>query len=93
MNVIMFVSIVSGISRYLVSVVVLPRIREVRIIEGKPSWKVVPLASEIYNLHLYLRKGFPMKILKHIKKIKIRRKTPPPRIELGSGPFCTFLVL
>ena len=93
MNVILFVSIVSGISRYLVSVVVLPRIGEVRIIEGKPSWKVVPLASEIYNLHLYLRKGFPMKILKHIKKIKIRRKTPPPRIELGSGPFCTFLVL
>jgi MFS family permease len=69
-NVIMFISIISGILRYLTALVFVPRLIEVREIKKKPSLRVVPLFSEILNLSGYLQNIFvvPIKIAR--EKIK-----------------------
>ncbi len=61
-NVIMFVSIISGIARFSVSLIMLPKVKEVRFIEEKPHLKIVPMASEIYNLHSLIRRGIPVQL-------------------------------
>ena len=66
----MFISLISGIARYLISFIFLPKIKEVRTVESKVSWKDVPLVSEIYNFNNYLIREFPLIIKKPFKRIK-----------------------
>lgn len=66
MNVILFVSLVSGIARFLVSFAMVSEIKEVREVENKPRWNVVPFASEIYNIHSHMLRG--VAILRRKKK-------------------------
>jgi MFS family permease len=66
-DVIMFVSLVSGIARYLVSIIMLKSIKEVREVE-KPHLKMVPMASDIYNLQTFVRKGLLFRIRKNKKE-------------------------
>jgi len=54
MNVIMLVSLISGIARYVVSYLMIPTIKEVKIIEGKPDWKEIPLAGQLFNFPILI---------------------------------------
>lgn len=69
-DVIMFVSLVSGIARYGVSFLMVSRITEVREIEKEPTLRVVPLFSQLINIPLYAQNliivmgGIPRIIIK-----------------------------
>ena len=56
LNSIMFVSIVSGIARYLISLMMVHKIKEVRETNQKNyHWKKIPLAFELLNTDIYLK--------------------------------------
>jgi MFS family permease len=69
-----FISLISGIARYLVSIIMVNKLKEVRTVESRVSWKDVPLVSEIYQLNNNIVREFPIIIKKPFKKIKIRNK-------------------
>ncbi len=76
MNIIMFVSLMSGIVRYIVSFLIIPKVKEVRIIEGRPTWEAIPLFSQALALPIYIQNIFPLKTItiplwKIIRRLKI----------------------
>ena len=81
MNIIMFVSLISGVARYLVSFLMFPRVKEARVIETKPSWEAIPLFSQVLALPFYIQNTFPLRtirapmwvIARRIKKLKSKR--------------------
>lgn len=81
MNVIMLVSLMSGIVRYIVSSLIIPKVKEVRIVEAKPAWEAIPLFSQILALPVYIQNIFPLKTItiprrKIVRRLKIwRRRT------------------
>ena len=64
MNIILFVSIISGIARLAVSFIMLKTIKDVRIIEEKANIRAIPLASEIFNVHSYIKSGWKIRLFK-----------------------------
>lgn len=80
-NVIMFVSLISGIVRYIVSSLIIPKVKEVRIVEAKPTWEAVPLFSQILAVPVYIQNIFPLRTIRvpmwamarRIKKLKKRK--------------------
>jgi len=64
MNIIMFVSLISGGVRYLVSFLIIPKVKEVRVVETKPSWAAIPLFSQVLALPLYIQNIFPLRTIK-----------------------------
>lgn len=72
-NIIMFVSVISGIARYFIIFLVLPRVAEVRVIETRPTWKAIPLFSQILALPIYFQNITSVKTIK-IPIWKIARK-------------------
>ncbi|MBU3907500.1 MAG: MFS transporter [Nanoarchaeota archaeon] len=67
MNVILFVSLLSGVARYAVAITFFGKIKDVRNIEEKSHWSYIPLASEIYNLNDYIAENF-LRVKGTIKK-------------------------
>ncbi|MEM3405422.1 MAG: MFS transporter [Candidatus Pacearchaeota archaeon] len=67
----MFISLISGILRYAFAFLLVFKIKEVREIKQKVSWKDVPLVSEIYNINNFLLREFPLLVKKPFKRIKI----------------------
>jgi MFS family permease len=63
MNIIMFVSLISGVARYIVSYLIIPKVKEVRVIEARPGWKAIPLFSQILVLPVYIQNIFPLKTI------------------------------
>lgn len=57
LNSIMFVSIISGIVRYVVSLMMVKKIKEVRETNQNYHWKKIPLAFEVFNMNIYLKNG------------------------------------
>lgn len=68
MNVIMFVSIISGIIRLVASFVMIPKLDEVRQIEEKPMWQTTPLLSQILEFQSTFSSYFPFPEIAKIKK-------------------------
>lgn len=68
-NVIMFVSIISGFARYAVFIIMRKSIKEVREVK-KAHWKLVPMASDIFDLQNYVTNNIFLKFRKH-KKVDI----------------------
>ena len=64
MQVILFVSLISGVVRLIVSFIMLRKIKEVRIVNEKPEFRAIPLASEVFNLHSYLKSGWKIRLFK-----------------------------
>ena len=56
-NSIMFISIISGVARYFISFIMINKIKEVRETKEKYHWKKIPLAYEVFNANIYLKKG------------------------------------
>jgi MFS family permease len=71
---IMFISLISGIARYLVSFIMVSKIKEVRTVESKSSLKDIPLVSEIYNFNNHLVREFPLLVKKPFKHKKQENK-------------------
>jgi len=69
LNIIMFVSLLSGATRYVVAGAMVPKLKEPGIIEHKPTWKALPLFSQISSLPLYFQNIFPKKAIKIFPRI------------------------
>jgi MFS family permease len=69
-----FISLISGIARYLIAFIMAPKLKEVRTIEQKSSWRDVPLVSEIWNFNNHLVREFPLLFKKPLHKKNIENK-------------------
>jgi MFS family permease len=70
MNVVMFMSLVSGICRYGVYLLFFSSVKEVREVE-RSNWKMIPIPSEIYNIHNQIKRGLSF-------RFRIRKKVEVP---------------
>jgi len=70
----MFISLISGVARYLVSFIMVSKLKEVRNIEARASWKDVPFVSELYQFNSHLVREFPLIIKTPFKRIRKIRK-------------------
>lgn len=64
----MFISLISGVLRYIVSFVLAPKLKEEREVHQKISWKDIPLVSQIYNFNDSFIREFPLLLKKPFKK-------------------------
>jgi len=68
-NVIMFVSLISGIARLSVFLFMRKSIKEIREVK-KAHWKMVPMASDIFDMQNYITNNILLRFRKH-RKVEI----------------------
>lgn len=68
-DIILFVSIISGISRFAVFIIMRKSIKEVREVK-KAHWKLIPLASDILDIHSFITNNILLR-LRNNKKVDI----------------------
>jgi len=74
MNIILFVSLISGVVRYSIFFVMHRSIKEIREVK-KAHWRVIPMASDILNLQQYVTNGILLRFRRH-KKVDISSDVP-----------------
>jgi MFS family permease len=80
MSIILFVSLISGVARYLVFFIMRKSIKEIREVK-KAHWKVIPMASDLYNLQQYITNGILLRF-RH-KKVEVSSDVPLMHEESG----------